>query len=163
LGKIINEIFKTTYRKGDFMRHMTPFNRRKNMMKEFMRNFFDEDFDFMDLLPSSVNSGLMRTDIKETDKEYIIESEMPGFTKDQIDISINDGYITIKAKREDQLNEEREGYIRKERSYGEVKRSFKLQNVKEDEIKAQYKNGLLKVTLPKIKEGKNSSKKIDIE
>ncbi|MDK2917511.1 MAG: hypothetical protein PWQ37_244 [Candidatus Petromonas sp.] len=145
------------------MRHMTPFNRRKNMMKEFMRNFFDEDFDFMDLLPSSVNSGLMRTDIKETDKEYIIESEMPGFTKDQIDISINDGYITIKAKREDQLNEEREGYIRKERSYGEVKRSFKLQNVKEDEIKAQYKNGLLKVTLPKIKEGKNSSKKIDIE
>ncbi|WP_427339485.1 Hsp20/alpha crystallin family protein [Caloranaerobacter sp. DY30410] len=144
------------------MPNLTPYNRRRNHMRSFIKNFFDDDF-FLDL-PDFFNvSGLsMRTDIRETDKEYIIEADIPGFSKDQIDITVNNGYLTIKANRKDIINEEKEGYIRRERRYGTFQRSFRLQNVKEDEIKAKYENGVLKITLPKIKEGKDSIKKIDI-
>ncbi|KGG81325.1 hypothetical protein Y919_00800 [Caloranaerobacter azorensis H53214] len=144
------------------MPNLTPYNRRRNHMRSFIKNFFDDDF-FLDLPDFFNTSGLsMRTDIKETEKEYIIEADIPGFSKDQIDITVNNGYLTIKANRKDIINEEKEGYIRRERRYGTFQRAFRLQNVKEDEIKAKYENGVLKITLPKIKEGKDSIKKIDI-
>ncbi|WP_069649271.1 Hsp20/alpha crystallin family protein [Caloranaerobacter ferrireducens] len=144
------------------MPNLTPYNRRRNHMRSFIKNFFDDDF-FLSSPDFFNTSGLsMRADIRETDKEYIIEADMPGFSKDQIDITVNNGYITIKANRKDIINEEKEGYIRRERRYGTLQRTFRLQNVKEDEIKAKYENGVLKITLPKIKEGKDGIRKIDI-
>ncbi|KPU27895.1 hypothetical protein TR13x_00645 [Caloranaerobacter sp. TR13] len=144
------------------MPNLTPYNRRRNHMRSFIKNFFDDDFFLSSADFFNTNGLSMRADIKETDKEYIIEADMPGFSKEQIDITVNNGYITIKADRKDIIHEEREGYIRRERRYGTLQRTFRLQNVKEDEIKAKYENGVLKIILPKIKEGKDGVRKIDI-
>jgi HSP20 family protein len=134
-------------------------------MRHFIRNFFDDDIfmDYFDIFGNKNGHMPIRTDIRETDKEYIIEAEMPGFTKDQIDISLNNGYITIRADRKDETNEERNGYIRKERRHGQFQRSFRLSNIREDEITAKYENGILKVTLPKKQEGVNGMRRIDIQ
>lgn len=144
------------------MSNLTPRGRR-NYMKDFMKNFFEEDlFAVPEFFTEKLNSLSMRTDIRETDKEYIIEAEIPGFNKDEIKVEVNNGYLTIKADRQEIINEEKEGYIRKERRHGAYQRSFKLDNVKENEITAKYENGVLKLKLPKIDEGKRSSRRIDI-
>ncbi|EOC99581.1 Hsp20/alpha crystallin family protein [Caldisalinibacter kiritimatiensis] len=147
------------------MGHLTPNNRRRNTMRDLFKPFFDDDFysNLPDVLTPNFNHMSMRADIKETNKEYIIEAEMPGFNKDEIDISVDSGYIIIKADKRNEVSEERQGYIRKERRYGHVQRSFKLHNIEEDSITAKYENGILKVTLPKSTDGKDNGRRIDIQ
>lgn len=93
---------------------------------------------------------LMKTDIKENESSYIIDIEMPGYDKNNIKIEVEDGYLNVLASiNEDKDNSEGE-YLRKERYYGECSRSFYVgDNIEVEDVKANYKNGILKLTVPK--------------
>lgn len=103
-----------------------------------------------------------RADVRENEKEYIVEAELPGVSRDQIDINLDHNMLTITAKQGNTINEENHEYIRRERRYGEFRRSFSLYNINEDSVTAHYDNGILKVTLPKINGGTRKGRKIDI-
>lgn len=107
----------------------------------------------------------MRTDIKENDKEYAFEIEMPGFNKDEIKITLEDNYLTVSAqKAEKQENEDKQthNYIRRERNVS-VSRSYYIDEVQKDKIKAKYENGILSIIAPKEEPKKLEQSTITIE
>ena len=95
--------------------------------------------------------GVMKTDIKENDKEYELTIELPGYKKENVNAELKDGYLIINATNEKNEEEKDEkGYIRKERYYGSCQRSFFVgKNLKAADLKAQYDNGVLTLTVPK--------------
>ena len=127
-----------------------------------MPKIFDDDFfrdDFFDRKDRTYN--LMKADIREDDKSYLLEVDLPGYSKDDIKIDITDGYLTINAKVEKENNDENKNYVRRERFTGEVSRSFYVgEDIKEDEVKANFKNGILTLEVPKLSlEDKKKDKK----
>lgn len=129
--------------------------------EDFFDNFFDEDI-FAPIRFEKMGFSF-RVDLKETEDAYLVEAELPGVNKDSINIEFKNNYLTISAKREEKTEEKTENYVRKERKYGELKRSFYVDNVDEDKIKASFVEGILKVQLPKTEKGKVITKKIEIE
>ena len=95
--------------------------------------------------------GVMKTDIKENDKEYELTIELPGYKKENVNAELKDGYLIINANNEKNEEEKDEkGYIRKERYFGSCSRSFFVgKNLKEEDIKAKYDNGVLTLNVPK--------------
>ena len=79
----------------------------------------------------------------------MLEAEIPGVDKEDINLEYKDDILTISVERKEEVNDERENYIRKERRYGSFKRAFYVDNVDEENIKAKFKNGVLKIKLPK--------------
>ena len=127
-----------------------------------MPKIFDDDFfrdDFFDRKDRNFN--LMKTDIREDEKSYLLEIDLPGYSKDDIKIDITDGYLTINAKVEKEDKEDNKNYVRRERFTGEVSRSFYVgEDIKEDEVKASFKNGILTLEVPKLSlEDKKKDKK----
>ena len=123
-------------------------------------DFFDEDFF------TKKEKNLMKTDIREKENEYIIDIDLPGFSKENINLSLENGYLNISAKTENNNDENNDKYIRQERFYGECSRSFYVgDDIKEEDIDAEFKNGILKITVPKQEEMKklNEPKKIEIK
>ena len=106
-------------------------------------------------------SKLMKTDIKEKKDKYLIDIDLPGYDKDNIKIEIQDGYLTIHASVNKENDEEEKGkYVRKERYVGECSRNFYVgENIKEEDIKAKFKNGTLTLEIPKKEERKQLSDK----
>ena len=122
---------------------------------------FFSDFFGSSSLPS-FNTG-MKTDIRETDDNFIIDIEVPGLRKEDVDISLNDNVLTVSAKIDEQNEEKRDGrYLRRERRSGLYRRSFVVDNVKCDEIEAKMDNGVLTLTLPKMEQTVINDKKIEI-
>ena len=110
---------------------------------------------FQDLFDDSMfkvnNKHLMKTDIKEDEKKYDIEIEMPGFKKEDIKISLNNSYLTVEANVEKKdEKEEKKNYIYHERYYGSMSRSYYVGNaIKEEDINAKFENGILHLEIPK--------------
>ena len=128
-----------------------------------MPKIFDDDFfrdDFFDR-KDRMNFNLMKTDIREDENSYLLEVDLPGYSKDDIKIDITDGYLTINAKVEKEDKDESKTYVRRERFTGEVSRSFYVgEDIKEDEVKASFKNGILTLEVPKLSlEDKKQDKK----
>ncbi len=92
------------------------------------------------------------TDIRETDQDFTIETELPGYDKDEIAVSVKEGVLTVKAEHHDQGEKSDKGYIRRERTDATVERRFEVAGVDAAAITAQYVNGVLKLTLPKLPE-----------
>ena len=88
------------------------------------------------------------TDIKETDSAFQIETELPGYEKSEISVSMKEGVLTIKAEHQGEKGSD-EGYLRRERTWETVERSFEVSGVDTSAISAAYVNGILTVTLPK--------------
>lgn len=121
------------------------------LKKGFMDDVFDDDF-FMDFKNEKV---MGKTDIKELKHSYMLEVELPGFTKENIKAEVNNGYLVITAEHNNKKEEkDKEGrYIRKERYSGQCMRSFYVGNgVKEEDIKAKFENGILQLEVPKKEE-----------
>ncbi len=98
------------------------------------------------------NADLMKTDVHETDKEYELDIDLPGFKKDQINVSFEEGYLTISASNEkDTEKKEKHGkIIRQERYTGTMQRSFYVgEGVKTEDVKAKFEDGVLKLSIPK--------------
>jgi len=134
------------------------------MMLVPRRNFdlFDEFFD--DNFFNKKEKNLMKTDIKEKKDRYTIEMDLPGFEKENIKLELNNGYLTITGKQENKIDEEEEKYVHKERFYGECTRSFFVgDNIKEEDIDAEFKNGTLKIDIPKKEEQKEIAETKQIE
>lgn len=130
-------------------------------------------FDFDNLLDhfwtpqstsSSATSFTPRVDIAEKKDRYELTAELPGVDKKDIDVTLDNGLLTISAESRFENKEEKEGrLIRQERRYGKFVRSFNLgTDVKDDDIKAEFKNGLLTLTVPKTEEKAPLSKRIEI-
>lgn len=138
------------------------------MMIPRKRNEFDlfEDM-FSDPFFERKESRLMKTDIKEKGNNYIIEVDLPGYEKENIEIEMEDGYLKITATTNKNIDEsdEEEKYIHKERFYGECSRSFYVgSNIKEEDVKATFKNGILSLCIPKEDQKKlEEKKKIQID
>ena len=123
------------------------------------RSFFLDDF-FDDF--GKVKVSDLKCDIYDDGDAYVVEMDTPGFNKDEIDVHIEKGYLTISAEHSDEKNDEDKNYIRKERVYGSTKRQFYVGDVDEDSIKASFHDGVLKVIVPKREEISNK-KTIEIE
>ena len=107
------------------------------------------------------HQDIMRTDIKEKDGNYILEIDVPGYNKEDIQIELENGYLTVTAKANSNIDEEKDGYIYKERYVGQCSRSFYAgENIKEEDVKANFKNGTLVLTFPKEDTKKIEDKKI---
>ena len=126
----------------------------------FGENLFD-DFDrWMDTSFRDVDKALygknaknmMKTDVKETDSGYEVDVDLPGFKKDEIQLELNDGYLTISAEKgldKDEENEKKH-YLRRERYAGGMSRSFYVgEGITEKDIHAKYEDGILKLSVPK--------------
>ena len=124
-------------------------------------DLFGDDF-FRDDFFKGEKSNLMKTDIKETEDSYILDVDLPGYQKEDIKVDITDGYLTINAKTSNENKEEKKGkFVRRERFMGECTRSFYVgEDIRENEIKASFKNGILNLEIPKVNpEEKKSDKK----
>lgn len=113
------------------------------------------------------SSSLMRTDIRETDGSFELDIDLPGFKKENVNAQLENGYLTINAsKSSDQDEKDSQGkYIRRERFTGHCSRSFYVgENITQQDIKAKFENGILKLSIPK-KDAKQveQSKYISIE
>ena len=123
----------------------------------FGENLFDDWMDFSfpsfdrDFYGNSSRS-VMKTDVKETDKGYELDIELPGYQKEDVKAQLKDGYLTVQAVKNvnnDTKNEEG-AYIRRERYVGTMSRSFYVgDNVTEADIQAKFENGVLKLAVPK--------------
>ena len=128
------------------------------MMIPRKRNDFDLFNDFFggDDFFTRRESAIMKTDIKELKDKYIIEVDLPGYEKENIDLKLKDGYLNVNAKViKENNNENDEKYVHKERYYGECSRSFFVgDDIVEEDINAEFKNGTLSISIPKKEESK---------
>lgn len=118
-------------------------------------DLFSDDF-------FNTNPNCFKTDISETDKEYLIEAELPGFAKEDIEVNYQYGDLSISAKRDEISEENNDNYLRKERRTGHLMRTFVFENVDAENIKAEYKDGVLNVNLPKKEATPAEVRKIEI-
>ncbi len=137
--------------------NLVPFSKGRRDIENLFDKFFQDDFGFFPITTSGI-----KVDIVENDKEYIVNAEIPGVNKEQININYQQNYLTLSVENEDEIKEEKANYIRKERRSGKMSRSFYIENIQEDSIKAKYENGLLQIILPKDGNAK-PKKRISIE
>ena len=132
------------------------------MMLMPRRNFdlFDDIFD--EPMFGRNDNKIMKTDIKEHENGYEILVDLPGYNKNNLHLSIEDGYLTVNAKQEKENNEkDNHGkFVRRERFFGECSRSFYVgEDIKEEDIKASYKDGVLTIDIPKVDQNKKIPEK----
>lgn len=125
--------------------------------------FFDDFFRDPFFAKVSSMTTPIKADVKETDKEYVVEAELPGVNKDDILIDLHDDVLTLGVDTNSEKEEENDGYIYKERQRGSYRRSFNVYNIDNENVKAAYKDGILTVTLPKATEEEKKTRKINIE
>ncbi len=148
------------------MTGLIPFNRRRNELDNLATgNFYNmlDDF-FNDSWFSGRNlaGDTFKLDVKEKDSTYIIEAELPGIDRENIDLDLTDERLTISVKQEENVNEEKDNYVHRERRLCSMSRSIHLGDAELGEIKAKLDNGILTISVPK-KEPVSASTKINID
>lgn len=149
---------------------MAPSIWTEDFFDDFMRDFpFYDDREMKRMekkLYGRRGKNVMKTDIQETDKNYILEMDLPGFSKDEVKVSLENGYLTISAAKglnKDEKEKKNGRYIRRERYAGACQRSFYVgESVSQEDINAEFKHGILKLSIPK-KEPVEEKKYITIE
>ena len=129
--------------------------------------FFNDFFDFPVISRKELHklNNMLKTDVKEVENGYALDIEMPGIEKKDINLDLKDGYLTVTAKREHNVNDEnkKENYIRRERSFGQFSRSFYVGDIKQEDVDAKLENGILKITLPKEQKKVETANQIEIK
>ena len=132
-------------------------------------NLFDLDRFFGDQWPRSTDNEMgdffaPRVDVRDAQDHFEITAELPGVKRDDIHVHVTDGILTLEAESSEEDKEEREGrVIRQERRYGKFRRSFNLGgDVNEDDIKASFSDGVLKLEAPKVKEKPPARRRIEV-
>ena len=129
----------------------------ENLFDDFMNDFAFPDFtdnaNIEKALYGKHAKNLMKTDVKDTENGYEVDIDLPGFKKDEITVELDDGYLTISAAKgldQDEKEKESGRYIRRERYAGACSRSFYVgEGVTEEDIKAEFKHGILTLVVPK--------------
>ena len=142
------------------------FDELENRMNKLIERVFTEPFSVA--IPEAIG-WIPAMDIVESEKEFTLTAELPGVDEKNVDVSVEDGLLTIKGEKMEEKEEKREGAEEKkfylyERNYGSFSRSFALPpNVDATKIDAEFKKGLLKVHLPKSAETKSNGRKVEIK
>lgn len=127
-------------------------------MDEFERNAFNGFFGNQDLAE-------FKTDVSDEGDHYLLEADLPGFDKKDIELSVQDNMLTIHAERHSHLEEKdnQNKVVRMERSYGSYSRQFDMSGIDVDGISAKYENGVLKLNMPKKQEVLPEARKLEIQ
>ncbi len=137
----------TPFYRGSYVATYDPFKE----MEELERRFFGQ------------RSPAMRTDIRETENAYILDADLPGFSREDIHAEIKNGYLTLRAEHSSENEKEDGSYLRRERSYGSYRRTFDLEGIDAEAIEASFKNGVLTLTLPKLVKKEEEAKRLEIK
>ena len=137
----------TPFRSNYYVSAYDPFKETE----EFERRFFGQ------------RTPAMKTDIRETENAYILESDLPGFSREDIHAEINNGYLTIRAEHRSENEDKNESYLLRERSYGSFSRTFDLDGIDAEAITASFKNGVLTLELPKMQQKVEEARKVEIK
>ena len=154
----------------------TPWRPFENLRREVDRLFDDFDgglwrsrlgrplFDVQPFWPRETFAATPAVDVAETEKGYEITAELPGMDEKNIEVKFADGILTIKGEKHEEKEEKKKDYYLSERSYGSFQRSFQVpDSVQADKIEANFKKGVLTVSLPKSAEAQKAVKKIDVK
>lgn len=150
------------------MSGIIPFNRNKNELIdtstgfEGLYNLLDDFFNDGVISSRSLQRDTFKIDIKEKEKEYLVEAELPGIKKSEIDLSIDEDNLCISVNRTEEVNEKNKEYVHRERRTSSMSRRIRLADAKNDAISAKLDNGILTITVPK-QEKKSTTKKITIQ
>lgn len=137
---------------------LMPFGRNDRNLFNYLDNFEKNFFNSM-----ASDFTQFRTDIVDKGDKYVLEAELPGFSKEDISIDVQDNRLIVKAEHNEAEEEKKENYVHKERRYGSFTRSFDISEIKANEISAEYKNGILELSLPKQTTSSSMSRRIDIQ
>ena len=138
------------------------------IMSLITRNFdsiFDDFFPSVRTVSESNNGHMIpRVDIEENEKSYLITADLPGIKKEDLNVELNNGMLTIRAQHDESSEEKREGIvIRRERKTGSYSRSFNVgKGITEEDIKGDFVDGVLKLTVPKASQVEPQTKRIQI-
>lgn len=142
-------------------RHMNSYNPFREM-EEFEKNFFENPwgnfFGMQDLAE-------FKTDVTDEGDHYLLEADLPGFDKKDINLDITGDTLTVHAERRSRIEEKdkKDKVVRMERSYGSYSRQFDVSGIDTDKIKAKYDNGVLKIEMPKKENILPKAKRLEIE
>ncbi len=148
------------------MASLVPFNRNRGNLRttgfddfyNMLDNFFEDTYNPL----RSLSRDTFKMDLQENENDYVIEAELPGISKDEVSIEMNENRLSIGLERKEEVNEEKKNYIHRERRCSSMQRCVYLKDAKADDIEAKLENGILTVKIPKDKE-KAEVKKIDIK
>ena len=126
----------------------------ESLFDDFMDFPFEREFFRRTPSYGKTEKNIMKTDVKETDNAYELDIDLPGYKKDEVTAKLENGYLTISAEKGLDKDEDKEGrYIRRERFSGSGRRTFYVgENVEQSDIKASFKHGILRLTIPKKEE-----------
>lgn len=136
----------TPYTHGTYVAAYDPFKE----MEEFERRFFGQ------------RTPCLKTDIRETENAYILESDLPGFSREDIHAEIKNGYLTIRAEHKSEDADKNENYLRRERTYGSFCRTFDLDGINAEAVSASFKDGVLTLELPKLTPKAEEARTVEI-
>ena len=139
------------------MFELMPMTRNQRNMTSFW-NDFEKNF-FGDYC-RTMND--FKTDIIYNGDSYLLQAELPGYDKSEIGIKLDGDYLTISAEHKEENEEKKDNFIRRERRIGSYSRSFDITGIDAEKITAEYNNGVLDVTLPKVSADKKEPKQIEI-
>lgn len=148
------------------MASLVPFNRNRGSLMttgfddfyNMLDNFFEDSYSPL----RSLSRDTFKLDVQDNETEYLIEAELPGVNKDEINIEINENRLTIGLERKEEVNEEKKNYIHRERRCTSMQRCVFLKDAKADDVEAKLDNGILSLKIPKDKE-KVQVRKIEIK
>lgn len=144
------------------MSTLIPYRYRNQLTRPETTSFMD-DF-FRPFFGLDNFTSTFSVDVKDEGDKYVLEADLPGVKREDVNVDVNDGVLTISAEWNTEKKENRQhGYVINERRSGRASRSFTLENVKENEISAEYKDGVLRLCMPKINETEKSPRRIEIQ
>lgn len=138
---------------------LIPFEHRTGNMFDYFDRMMDDSF----FGGMEKELAPCRTDILDKGDKYVLKADMPGFNKEDIKIDIAGDQLTITAERKEETKDDRKDYIRRERRYGALTRSFDIEGIDTGSISASYDNGVLQLELPKMVETKPAARTVEIK
>ena len=148
------------------MSGLVPFSRGGSLFntggRRGLYNMLDDFFSDPWMSERSLVLDTFKVDVKEDEKAYAIDAELPGVQKEEINLALTEGRLTISVEKEEKTEDKKENYVHKERRYGSVSRSIYLADAASEGIEAKLEDGLLKITVPK-KEKSGGPNKIIIK
>lgn len=145
---------------------LVPFNRRDTIRQkggyQDLYNMLDDFFNEPWSTSRNLRGDTFKLDIEEKDDKYVIEAELPGVKKEELNLELKDGRLMISVEREENEEIKEKNYLHRERRYSSMSRSVHLGDIKEEEISAKLDDGILCIKVPK-KEVLDETKRIPIE